>query len=107
MMTPLLSKPIELMEDRTGFRVVSSMVLHPRQASASHPREGQPEGALEYLRPGNSRLIDLNQRYARFDPRAIFARHCYHPIAREPRYADPIVQKYGIDPVWLNLFEQR
>jgi hypothetical protein len=37
----------------------------------------------------------------------IFARHRYHPIVREPRYADPIVQKYGIDPVWLHLFEQR
>jgi len=37
----------------------------------------------------------------------ILARHRYHPIVREPRYADPIVQKYGIDPVWLHLFEKQ
>ena len=35
----------------------------------------------------------------------IFARFGYRPIAREPRYTDPLVQDYGIDPVWLHLFE--
>jgi len=70
MMRPLLSKINALMADRAGFRVVSTAVLHPWQASPSHSQEGLPEGAREYLRPDNSRLIDLKQRYARFDPRA-------------------------------------
>lgn len=29
----------------------------------------------------------------------------YRRVAREPRYPDPFVQRYGLDPVHLNLFE--
>lgn len=35
----------------------------------------------------------------------IFAKSGYHPLVREPRYSDPLVQAHGIDPVWLHLFE--
>lgn len=35
----------------------------------------------------------------------MFERFGYRIAVREPRYSDPIVQKYGIDPVWLHLFE--
>jgi len=35
----------------------------------------------------------------------LLARCGYQPKAREPRYSDPFVQAYGLDPVWLHLFE--
>lgn len=35
----------------------------------------------------------------------IFERYGYVPAVREPRFLDPIVQRYGIDPSYLNLFE--
>lgn len=34
----------------------------------------------------------------------IFACHGYRPLVREPRYADPKVQRHGLDPTWLHLF---
>lgn len=34
----------------------------------------------------------------------LLARFGYRPIVREPRYADPVVQARGIDPVHLHLF---
>jgi len=34
----------------------------------------------------------------------IFARFGYRPAVAEPRYADPEVQKKGVDPTWLHLF---
>lgn len=34
----------------------------------------------------------------------IFARFGYRPVAAEPRYADPEVQRLGLDPTWLHLF---
>jgi hypothetical protein len=37
----------------------------------------------------------------------LFARFGYRETVREPRYDDPLVQKYGIDPVHLYLFELR
>ncbi len=40
---------------------------------------------------------------ADFEP--ILERFGYRPIVREPRYPDPIVQRYGVDPVHLHLFE--
>lgn len=36
----------------------------------------------------------------------IFARFGYRPAVSEPRYADPEVQRSGLDPVWLHLFER-
>ncbi|HET9428076.1 MAG TPA: putative sugar O-methyltransferase [Allosphingosinicella sp.] len=42
-----------------------------------------------------------------FDLESIFARFGYRPAIREPRYRDPLVQKYGIDPVYLHLFERK
>lgn len=38
-----------------------------------------------------------------FEP--ILAGFGYRALVREPRYPDPIVQQYGIDPVHLHLFE--
>lgn len=38
------------------------------------------------------------------DQEAIFERHGYRLRVREPRYRDPVVQKHGVDPVWLHLF---
>jgi hypothetical protein len=35
----------------------------------------------------------------------IFERHGYQPRVREPRFLDPAVQRNGIDPLSLNLFE--
>lgn len=35
----------------------------------------------------------------------VFARHGYRPVKREPRYLDPQVQAYALDPAQLNLFE--
>jgi SAM-dependent methyltransferase len=56
------------------------------------PNEGRSEGARCETNDGRS-----------FEP--ILARHGYRPVAREPRYSDPAVQRDGIDPVWLHLFE--
>lgn len=56
------------------------------------PNEGRSGGAHCETKDGRS-----------FEP--ILARHGYRLVAREPRYTDPAVQKYGIDPVWLHLFE--
>jgi hypothetical protein len=36
----------------------------------------------------------------------IFARFGYRPAVAEPRYADPEVQRRGLDPTWLHLFER-
>lgn len=36
----------------------------------------------------------------------LLARYGYRPRTREPRYSDPFVQAYGLDPVWLHLFER-
>ena len=35
----------------------------------------------------------------------IFEQYGYAAVAREPRFIDPIVQLYGIDPSYLNLFK--
>jgi hypothetical protein len=35
----------------------------------------------------------------------VFARFGYRAAVREPRYSDPAVQRRGIDPVHLHLFE--
>jgi hypothetical protein len=34
----------------------------------------------------------------------IFERFGYRPLVAEPRYADPEVQRHGLDPTWLHLF---
>lgn len=39
------------------------------------------------------------------DMEAVFARFGYRAAVREPRYCDPAVQRRGIDPVHLHLFE--
>jgi SAM-dependent methyltransferase len=39
------------------------------------------------------------------DMESIIARFGYRATVREPRYDDPVVQEYGIDPVCLHLFE--
>lgn len=39
------------------------------------------------------------------DMEAIFAAHGYHPVAREPRYADPLLQQFGVDPAQLCMFK--
>ncbi|MEA3045803.1 MAG: hypothetical protein QOJ53_135 [Sphingomonadales bacterium] len=39
------------------------------------------------------------------DMEAVFARFGYRAAVREPRYSDPAVQRRGIDPVHLHLFE--
>lgn len=36
----------------------------------------------------------------------LFARFGYRPAVAEPRYADPAVQRHGLDPTWLHLFER-
>lgn len=41
------------------------------------------------------------------DMEPVLERFGYRIKVREPRYSDPIVQRYGIDPVWLHLFELR
>jgi SAM-dependent methyltransferase len=38
------------------------------------------------------------------DMEAVFRKHRYRKIASEFRYADPIVQRFGIDPAQLNMF---
>ena len=58
------------------------------------PNGGTTEG--ERCQVGNG--VDMEAALERFG---------YRIAHREPRYADPIVQKYGIDPVWLHLFELR
>jgi hypothetical protein len=32
-------------------------------------------------------------------------KHGYELLAREPRYADPIVQKYALNPDYLHLYQ--
>jgi SAM-dependent methyltransferase len=58
------------------------------------PNEGTTKGALCQLRDGS-------------DMEALLARHGYRIAVREPRYGDPVVQQFGIDPVHLHLFELR
>lgn len=41
-----------------------------------------------------------------FDMETIFSRFGYEAAVREPRFADPTVQTFGIDPVHLHLFER-
>ena len=41
------------------------------------------------------------------DMEAIFVRHGYVPVHRALRYADPVVQRYGVDPAQIALFELR
>ena len=41
-----------------------------------------------------------------FDLESIFSSFGYRIAVREPRYQDPLVQEYGIDPVFLHLFER-
>lgn len=36
----------------------------------------------------------------------LLARFGYAPAVAEPRYADPEVQRHGLDPTWLHLFER-
>lgn len=40
------------------------------------------------------------------DMEAIFATHGYRPVAREFRYADPLLRQYGVDPAQLCLFSR-
>jgi len=56
------------------------------------PNEGLTGGARCHLADG-----------ADFEP--ILARFGYRAIVREPRYPDPLIQSYGLDPVHLHLFE--
>jgi SAM-dependent methyltransferase len=58
------------------------------------PNEGEHEGARCQIGRG----IDME---------AVLERFGYRVVVREPRYGDPIVQRYGIDPVYLHLFELR
>jgi hypothetical protein len=37
----------------------------------------------------------------------LLGRYGYRLSVREPRYADPVVQRYGIDGAWISLFELR
>jgi hypothetical protein len=39
------------------------------------------------------------------DMEEVFAEAGYVATVREPRHRDPQVQRYGVDPTWLNLFE--
>ncbi len=41
-----------------------------------------------------------------FDLESLFAKYGYNIRVREPCYQDPLVQRYGIDPVSLHLFER-
>lgn len=41
------------------------------------------------------------------DMEAVFARHGYVPVHRELRHSDPVVQRYGVDPAQIALFELR
>lgn len=74
MLRPLLRRLNDLMADWVGARVVRTGALHPWQVNprsgGSHAPGGLPEGARKYLRPDHPRLIELQQRYARVDPRA-------------------------------------
>lgn len=56
------------------------------------PNEGRSGG----------RLCELN---GGLQMAPIFAGFGYRPLAAEPRYADPEVQRRGLDPTWLHLFE--
>jgi hypothetical protein len=58
------------------------------------PNKGRSAGARCQLGDGTD-----------FEP--LLARLGYRIAVREPRYGDPIVQGYGIDPVHLHLFELR
>jgi hypothetical protein len=49
-------------------------------------------------------LLLTNQRD---DMRAIFERHGYREIAKEPKYRDPLVQRHAVNPTWHFLFELR
>jgi putative sugar O-methyltransferase len=55
------------------------------------PNEGTVGGARCEINGG----VDMEQVFARFG---------YRPAVREPRYADPNVQRRGVDPVHLHLF---
>jgi hypothetical protein len=55
------------------------------------PNEGTEAGARCQFN-NNEEMEPLLERFG------------YRIVAREPRYGDPLVQKYGIDPVWLHLF---
>jgi hypothetical protein len=36
---------------------------------------------------------------------AVISRHGYRLVVREPKFADPLVQKYAINPTYYYLFE--
>jgi hypothetical protein len=37
----------------------------------------------------------------------LLERHGYRPVLKEPKFADPVVQKYGLEPTWHHLLEFR
>jgi hypothetical protein len=39
------------------------------------------------------------------DFQPMIERYGYRPIVTEPKYRDPIVQEYGINPTFYHLFE--
>jgi hypothetical protein len=39
------------------------------------------------------------------DFRPVFQRNGYETIVKEPKYLDPVVQKYGLQPTWYHLLE--
>lgn len=52
------------------------------------------------LRSGGRRCETNDGR----DFASVLARFGYRPLVCEPRYADPKVQRHGLDPTWLHLF---
>jgi hypothetical protein len=50
---------------------------------------------------GGELLLTLDRR----DMRAVIERHGYREVAKDPKYADPVVQKYAVNPTCHFLFE--
>jgi hypothetical protein len=44
---------------------------------------------------------------AGLDMELVFERHGYRVKVREPRFSDPLLQSYGVDPTFISLFEHR
>ncbi|TMH56730.1 MAG: hypothetical protein E6H62_04540 [Betaproteobacteria bacterium] len=50
---------------------------------------------------GGELLLTLDRR----DMRAVIERHGNREVAKDPKYADPVVQKYAVNPTCHFLFE--
>lgn len=37
----------------------------------------------------------------------MLANCCYHAIVKEPKYAEPLLQRFGGSPIYYLLFERR